>query len=487
MKAKLKLDEASMNTITIPANPILLVDDEEHFLLSAELTISSSGIKNIETCKDSSRVMDLLANKEYSLVVLDINMPHLSGLDLLPAIVNKYPGIPVIVITAVNNVDSAVFCMKEGAFDYLVKPVDDTRLVTSIKRGLELTEIRSENEMLKQSLLSSNIQNPGAFNEIVTHCGVIESIFKYIEAIARTNLPVLITGETGTGKELFARAVHKASRRSGELISVNVAGVDDNFFSDTLFGHKKGAFTGAESERKGLIEKAENGTLFLDEIGDLSMESQVKLLRLLQDGQYYPLGSDIARMSDARIIVATHRDIKSMLLSEKFRQDLYYRLKSHHIIIPPLRERKIDLPYLIDHFITKAAGELGKKRPTAPKELYTLLSNYTFPGNIRELEGMIFDAISLHTSGILSLESIRKKIADFNEDRNFKNNVTNSTAGTQDELLYFPGRFPTLKETEDTLIEEALKRSDGNQTIAAELLGISRRALNNRIRRADNK
>ena len=475
-----------MNPMTIPANPLLLVDDEEHFLLSAELTISSSSINNIETCNDSSRVMDLLANKEYSLVVLDINMPHLSGLDLLPAIVHKYHEIPVIVITAVNNVDSAVFCMKEGAFDYLVKPVDDTRLITSIKRGLELTEIRSENEMLKQSLLRSNIENPEAFSEIVTRCGVIESIFKYIEAIAKTNLPVLITGETGTGKELFARAIHKVSRRKGELVSVNVAGVDDNFFSDTLFGHKKGAFTGAESDRKGLIEKAENGTLFLDEIGDLSIESQVKLLRLLQDGQYYPLGSDIAKMSDARIIVATHRDIKAMLVNEKFRQDLYYRLKSHHIIIPPLRERKIDLPYLIDHFIIKAANELNKKRPTAPKELYTILSNYSFPGNIRELEGMVFDAISLHSSGILSLESIRKKIADYNKDINYKNNNANSQEGRPDDLFYLPGRFPTLKEAEDLLIDEALKRARGNQTIASELLGISRRALNNRLRRADS-
>ena len=186
---------------------------------------------------------------------------------------------------------------------------------------------------------------------------------------------------------------------------------------------RKGAFSGADTERKGLIEKADDGTLFLDEIGDLSVESQVKLLRLLQDGHYYPLGSDIAKLSDARIIVATHRDIKTMQSNSTFRQDLYYRLKSHHIIIPPLRERKIDLPYLIDHLISKASEQLGKKRPAVPKELYTLLSNYPFPGNVRELEGMIFDAISVHTSGILSLESIRKKINDYNQERNTKLSV----------------------------------------------------------------
>lgn len=475
-----------MSKKIVPSNPILFVDDEEHFLLSAELTMSSNGMNNIETCGDSQEVMDILSKKDYSLVVLDINMPYLSGVDLLPAIVNKYPQLPVIVLTAVNDVDSAVFCMKEGAFDYLVKPVNDTRLVSSIKRGLEITEIRNENEMLKQSLLREKLEHPEAFSGIVTHCNTIESIFKYIEAIAKTNLPVLVTGETGAGKELFAKAIHLASGRKGELVSVNVAGVDDNFFSDTLFGHKKGAFTGADIDRKGLIEKADDGTLFLDEIGDLSIESQVKLLRLLQDGHYYPLGSDIAKLSDARIIVATHRDIKSMQSNSTFRQDLYYRLKSHHIVIPPLRERKIDLPYLIDHLITKASTELGKKRPAVPKEMYTLLSNYPFPGNVRELEGMIFDAISLHTSGILSLESIRQKINDYNLERNTKSSIPNDVNQHRDDLIYFPGRFPTLKEADDAVIDEALKRADGNQTIAAELLGISRRALNNRLRRADN-
>jgi len=475
-----------MSRKIVPADPILFVDDEEHFLLSAELTMSSGGMNNIETCRDSQVIMDLMSKKDYSLVVLDINMPYLSGLDLLPAIVHKYPQIPVIVLTAINDVESAVFCMKEGAFDYLVKPVSDTRLVSAIRRGLEITEIKNENEMLKQSLLREKIEHPEAFTEIITRCNVIESIFKYIEAIAKTNLPVLVTGETGVGKELFAKAIHTVSERKGELVSVNVAGVDDNFFSDTLFGHKKGAFSGADTERKGLIEKADDGTLFLDEIGDLSVESQVKLLRLLQDSHYYPLGSDIAKLSNARIIVATHRDIKTMQANSTFRQDLYYRLKSHHIIIPPLRERKIDLPYLVDHLILKASEELGKKRPAVPKELYTLLGNYPFPGNVRELEGMIFDAISVHTSGILSLESIRQKINDYDQERNNKFSAPNSVNHQTDELIYFPGRFPTLKETEETLIEEALKRADGNQTIAAELLGISRRALNNRLRRAED-
>lgn len=210
-------------------------------------------------------------------------------------------------------------------------------------------------------------------------------------------------------------------------------------------------------------------------------------MRLLQDGNYYPLGSDIAKLSNARIIVATNRDIKALLANEKFRQDLFYRLRSHHIIIPPLRERKIDLPYLVDHFIFKAAVQLDKKRPAVPKELYTLLSNYQFPGNVRELEGMIFDALSQHSSGILSLESIRRKISDFNQDRNSKNNHSNIYSDFDEDTIAYPGRFPTLKEAEESIINEALKRAEGNQTIAAELLGISRRALNNRLRRASDE
>jgi len=314
------------------------------------------------------------------------------------------------------------------------------------------------------------------------------SILKDISLRIPPGATFAIVGETGAGKELFAKAIHKASGRTGELITVNVAGVDDNLFADTLFGHKKGAFTGAETDRKGLIEKAEGGTLFLDEIGDLSIESQVKLLRLLQDGSYYPLGSDLARLSNARVIVATNRDIKTMQANNSFRQDLYYRLKSHQIIIPPLRERKIDIPYLIDHFITKAVNQLGKKRPTVPKELYTLLSNYPFPGNIREMEGMIFDAVSLHKSGILSLELIRQKMSDYVQDKNRKNNNLKVAIDNPDQPIDLPGRFPTLKEIEESLIEEALRRAEGNQTIAAELLGISRRALNNRLRRTgDNR
>lgn len=474
-------------TITLnPIKPILLVDDEEHFLSTVELVLNSNRLNNVYTCGDSQRVLDILKSKEFSLVVLDINMPNISGRELLPKILENFPEMPVIIITAINNVESAVECMKLGAFDYLVKPIDDERLISSIKRGLYFASVRNENIRLKESLFKDKLEYPEVFSEIITNSTKMRSIFKYIEAIAKTNLPVLITGDTGVGKELIANAIHQISERDGELVSVNVAGVDDNFFSDTLFGHKKGAYTGAEKERKGLIEQAENGSLFLDEIGDLSIESQVKLLRLLQDGKYYPLGSDVAKLSDARIIVATHKDLDKMKDNDTFRKDLYYRLKAHHIHIPPLRERKIDIPILISHFLNKASAILKKKRPASPKELYTILTNYSFPGNVRELEGIVFDAVSRHSSGILSIENIRKKTIGSEKDI-ATNNIQNNNYEKHSESLIFTAQFPTFKNAELLMIKEALRRSENNQTIAAQLLGITRRALNNRIQRLKEK
>ncbi|MBI1933026.1 MAG: sigma-54-dependent Fis family transcriptional regulator [Ignavibacteriales bacterium] len=474
-----------MTSLLNPSKPILLVDDEEHFLTSAELVLNSNRFTNIESCVESTNVLDLLKLKEYSLIALDINMPNISGKELLPKILENYPEIPVIIITAINDVESAVECMKLGAFDYLVKPIDDERFITSVKRGLYFSNVRNENLRLKESLFKDKLEFPQAFSEIITNSTKMISIFKYIEAISKTNLPVLVTGETGVGKELIAKAIHKISGREGEMVSLNVAGVDDNLFSDTLFGHKKGAFTGAEKDIKGLIEHAENGSLFLDEIGDLSIESQVKLLRLLQDGKYYPLGSDVAKLSNARIIVATHKDLDRMKDDDTFRKDLYYRLKAHHVHIPPLRERKEDIPILISHFLTTASNTLSKKRPASPKQLYTILTNYSFPGNVRELEGIIFDAVSRHSSGILSLESIRDKTIG-TEDDIASNNVKSVNENFSDSII-FTSQFPTFRNAELLMIKEALKRSDNNQTIAAQLLGITRRALNNRIQRLKEK
>lgn len=471
-----------MSKHNYPVYPVLLIDDEPQFLLSASMTLSSEGINRVETCEDPREAIKKIEKEDFSVVVVDMSMPHVTGIDVLNATVQHAPDTPVIIITAVNDVDTAVESMKAGAFEYILKPVDDNRLVNSVRRAIELREMRDENLRLKQSLLNTELKHPKVFAPIITQDEKMESLFRYIEAIAPTTLPVLVTGETGVGKELFANAIHEVSKREGELVTVNVAGVDDTLFSDTLFGHQKGAFTGAEQERKGLIEQAKGGTLFLDEIGDLSMESQVKLLRLIQEGKYYPLGSDKPKMSDARIIVATHKDIMEMQKDGTFRKDLYYRLQAHHIHIPPLKERKEDIPLLMEHFLADAAKQLGKSKPTAPRSLPVLLKNYSFPGNIRELEGLIFDAVSRHESGVLSAEPIKQKIAPHAEESTFK---TISATGDDGATVQFSDELPTLKEIERTLIKEALHRSEQNQTIAAGILGISRRALNNRIQRDD--
>ncbi len=470
-----------MSLTTYPEHPVLLIDDEEQFLFSAAITLNAAGLKHIVKCRDSRQALTTLAQEKFAVVALDLYMPHVSGKELLPQIVAEYPEIPVIVLTAVNEVESAVECMKAGAFEYLVKPVDDARLVTTIRHAINILEIRNENDLLKTSLLSEQLQHPEAFAEIITGQAAMRGIFKYIEAIAPTPLPVLITGETGVGKELVAKAIHQVSQRQGEFVAINVAGVDDHLFADTLFGHLAGAFTGADKPRRGLIEQAAGGTLFLDEIGDLNNESQVKLLRLLQEGKYYPLGSDMPKVSDARLVAATHQDLVSLQSHGRFRKDLYYRLQAHRVRLPALRERLEDVPLLIEHYLKKAAQTLNKKQPAAPRELTTLLRTYHFPGNVRELEGMIFDAVSRHTSGVLSMNSFREKISP--ESLAAENNA--HAPETAPPLVTFAERLPTLAEAEQTLIAEALQRANGNQTIAASLLGLSRRALNNRLRRAN--
>ena len=470
-----------MSTSIYPRQPVMLVDDEVQALDSFELALRSENVNNIIRCQDSRGVIPLLAEQEIEVMLLDLRMPHLSGEELLPMINSDFPEVPVIVITGADDVETAVKCMKAGAFDYIVKPAEKSRLSSSAKRAIKLRELQRENQLLKAHVLSDKLEHPEAFAEIITDSKMMRSVFQYIEAIGASPQPVLITGETGVGKELVASAIHTVSGRQGDFIAVNVAGLDENVFADTLFGHRKGAFTGADQARTGLVEQASGGTLFLDEIGDMSPVSQVKLLRFLQDGEFFPLGSDVAKRSDARIVVATNQDLETLQESGSFRKDLYYRLRIHHIHIPPLRDRREDLPILLDYFLGQAATTLGKNKPTPPRELTTLLGVYHFPGNVRELESLIFDAVSKHKSGKLSTEVFKTYISQehpaFAED-------SKQVPAEETALITFAEQLPTLKQSEQMLISEALKRSEGNQAIAAMHLGISRQALNNRLRRS---
>ncbi len=471
--------------------PVLIVDDEEQILLSYMAMMRTAGIENVMTMNYSRDVMQFLDKQDASVIVLDLNMPYISGMELLEKIRHDFPDLSVIIVTATNEIEQAVECMKQGAFDYLVKPVEKSRLVSSIKKAVELNALRGEVSSLKQHVLSlrqhlltDKLEYESAFASIYTNSKKMRSVFHYVETIARSGTPVFITGETGVGKELMARAVHEISGVQGEFVAVNVAGLDDNMFSDTLFGHQTGAYTGADKERDGLIVKATQGTLLLDEIGDLNEISQIKLLRLLEEGVYYPLGSDTLQKNSARIIASTNQDLQNLMAEGKFRKDLYYRLCAIHIHIPPLRERTEDIPVLLSNFIEDTARSLDRKKPSPPPELVTLLSNYTFPGNIRELKAMVFDGVAQHRSGVLSLESFRKFIA---EKGGYVETVISPSSQSPDSKIDFSGRFPTLKEVEQYLITEALKRSDGNQGIAASLLGLTRQALNKRLKRSDKK
>ena len=385
-------------TSLYPQLPILMVDDEIQTLNSFDFVLRSASMNHIVRCQDSRNVMAIFSEQEIEVVLLDLSMPFVSGEELLAMVTKDFPEVPIIVITGSNEVETAVRCMKSGAFDYMVKPVEKSRLISGVRRAIEIRELQRENKWLRAHVLSDKLEHPEIFSEIITNSPAMKSIFQYIEAISLSPQPVLITGETGVGKELVARAIHRLSGRTGTFMPVNIAGLDDNVFADTLFGHRKGAFTGADQTRSGLVEQASGGTLFLDEIGDLSPASQVKLLRLSQDGEFFPLGSDVAKRSDARVLVATNQDLEFLQSSGRFRKDLYYRLCAHHVHLPPLRERREDLPLLIDYFLETASQTLGKKKPTPPKELFILLSTYHFPGNIRELQSMVLDAVSSHQS-----------------------------------------------------------------------------------------
>jgi DNA-binding NtrC family response regulator len=460
-----------------PLPRIILVDDEPDILFSYEVMLMGAGFNNILTLSDSRDLLPVLGDGNIGAIVLDLQMPHLSGRELLGEIAGNFPHIPVIIVTAGNDLSTAVACMKEGAFDYQVKPIEVSRFVASIRKALEISDLRREISSLRESLLTGQVRNEDAFAAIVTRSPKMKALFGYVEAVAGTDQPVLITGETGVGKELVAGAIHRLSRARGKFVAVNSGGLDDLMFADTLFGHRKGAFTGADQAREGMIAQAAGGTLFLDEIGDLSILSQVKLLRLLQEGEYHPLGADTAVMSGARVIVATNHDLAQRMASGTFRKDLYYRLCAHNVNIPPLRERPEDLPLLLDSFLQDAARALGKEMPGYRPELCVHLATYNFPGNVRELKAMVFDAMTRNEGRTLSISSFANAIG---KEASPSGRSLPSPSGKDFQLT---GRFPTLKEIEQHLIEEALRRTSGNQGAAAALLGLTRQALNKRLSR----
>ena len=457
---------------------VLLVSDNPQTLEQTKLLFQDAGISHVLALSDSRATLTLLEQHAVSLIVLDMT-PAIYKAELLPRICREYPGVPVIVETASPDVETAINCMKAGSVDYLVRPIEPGRMVVAAENALKSNYSQQEVSSLKEYLLNDRLEHAEAFTEIKTTRRKMRSIFQYTEVVACSPQAVLITGETGVGKELFARAIHRISGVRGPFISINVAGLDDAMFSDTLFGHKKGAFTGADQYRDGLVCKASHGTLFLDEIGDLNELSQVKLLRLLQEREYYPVGADLVKSSSARIVLATNVNMQERIKEGRFRRDLYYRLCSHQINIPALRERREDIPLLLESFIEEAARHFGRSIPEISPELVQALAEYDFPGNVRELQARVSDAVARHGEGILTLDDFYGISAA--TQLNSPAPSLAPTSGTAGVYSLF-GRLPTFREIEDYLIVEALKVSDGNYAVAASILGVTRQTISKRLK-----
>jgi DNA-binding NtrC family response regulator len=446
---------------------VLLAGDDPHMLENTRLLLLNAGIGHVFVLEDSRAIHSFLEQNNVSLIVLNMSCA-MDKTGLLARISRDYPAIPVVVETEIRDVEIAVNCMKSGAVDYVVRSGEAGRLVTAVEHALNSNYLLRKAIPMKESLLNDRLEHAELFAEIKTASKKMRSLFQYIEVVARSPQPVLITGETGVGKELFARAIHRVSRVRGQFVCINVAGLDDAMFSDTLFGHKKGAFTGAEQCREGLVNKAAMGTLFLDEIGDLNELSQVKLLRLLQEREYYPVGSDLVKTSSTRIVMATNINLQERIKEGRFRRDLYFRLCTHKIHIPALRERREDIPLLLESFIEEAARHFGRNIPAVSPELIAALSEYDFPGNVRELQSRVSDAVARHNEGMMTLD-------DFS-------GISTAPTTTTTGIYTLFGRLPTFREIEDYLIMEALKLSEGNYAVAASMLGVTRQTISNRLK-----
>lgn len=359
-----------------PELPILVVDDEKHFLTSIESLLLTNGINNVECCQNSRKVMPLLEKNEFSLILLDIKMPGLRGDKLFHLIDAKYPHIPVIILTGHNEMRFTFQKMEFEYLDFILKPVDAAKLIEKIQQTINYSF---------------------DFPEIVTKSKRMLGIFNKVRILAKASVDILITGEPGVGKELVARAIHRLSLKKGKIVTMNISGKDDRLFLKKLFGHKKSANKDSIHDREGKIEEAKEGTLFIDEIGDLSDDFQVKLLNLIEKRTYYPVGAGNTPISTtARIVLASKYNLKAIMAEGKFREDLYYKLFDHHIHVPPLRDRKEDIPCLVEYFIKRESKKFGKNIPKIFDETLQVLSDYNYQGNIRELKNIINRVVSIY-------------------------------------------------------------------------------------------
>ena len=440
---------------------ILIVEDEAKMRRLLELNLGDDGFTTL-SAEDAETGLKLLRENPVDLVLTDLKLPGMNGLEFLHSVKHQNAALPVVVMTAFGSVETAVEAMKAGASDYVLKPFSLTEMRMVIRKELDVRNLREENRSLREAL-GKRYSHPN----IVARSPKMQEVLATVERVAPTNSTVLLGGESGVGKDLIARAIHEKSRRAtGPFLKINSTAIPENLLESELFGFEKGAFTGAVASKPGKFELADKGTLFLDEIGDVPPLTQVKLLRVLQEREFERLGGTRLVKVDVRLIAATNKDLREALEQGTFREDLYYRLNVVPIDIAPLRERKEDIPDLVNLFISRFKGESGKPVEGITPDAMRILVNYHWPGNVRELQNIIERACALATGSVLESSDIHLDVRPAK--------AANGPGGFLPEGM-------TLEQWEDEMVQEALRRANGNKSQAARLLGLSRNALRYRL------
>ena len=443
---------------------LLIIDDEENLLKLLSLNLKKEG-RNIVSCQDAATGLAEFKKQTYDIVLCDIGLPDMDGLELLTRLQEIHSSCPIIMITAHGSIETALTAMKRGAYDYIQKPFEPEEIEFVIERALRETKLQADYDRLKREISAEY-----NFSNILGSAPSMKKLFERMKKAASTKSTVLITGESGTGKELIAKAIHfNSERKSKAFVIVDCGAIPSNLLESELFGHIKGAFTGANSDKKGLCEEADQGTLFLDEIGELPLDLQTKLLRLLQENTIRRVGDTKAIRLDIRIIAATNRKLEEEIAEKRFREDLFYRLNVVPLRSPPLRERKEDIPLLAQHFIKKYAKEYKRNVEKISPAVLNRLMSFEWPGNIRQLENVIEQMLVMSESKVLELDVLPPPL---------------SSAQSID-IPQIPETEWDLKQalakvqsyTEEYMIRRAMEKTKNNKTKAAELLGISRRSL----------
>ncbi|MBU0515798.1 MAG: sigma-54 dependent transcriptional regulator [Proteobacteria bacterium] len=442
---------------------ILVVDDEKNYLLVMEDFLAEKGY-DVLTADNARAALDVIADTDLDLILTDMKMPGLNGIDLIRKIKDVDPDMPVVMMTAFGTVEKAVEAMRAGAYDFVLKPFENEAMLRTIERALEIGRLRRHNRLLRQELSGQM-----GLEEIIGASKSMHHIFELIRTVAPTKSTVLITGESGTGKELIARAVHQLSpRKDNAFVALNCAAIPETLLESELFGHEKGAFTGATAARRGRFQLADRGTLFLDEVGDIPPTIQIKLLRVLQERSFERVGGTTTHQVDVRILAATNQDLKAAVADARFREDLFYRLNVVAVEVPPLRERPDDIPLLAAHFVEKYGRETGQAGLDLDPRTIDVLKTHAFPGNVRELENIIERAVILCTGDTIRPRDLP---ADLGRPGPRKMDVA--------DLELPPGASlnQALEGLERRFIAQALDRAGGVQAQAAEALGLTKQTL----------